>query len=152
MSIEPIMEQQIFPGTVDALEPIRQYVAAAAQAAGLDRKAIYKLCLAVDEIATNIVLHGYQEAGLEGDLKIGTSLEGDSLVVRLEDHGKRYDPNFHSVPEPENLGLPLESRPLGGLGIYLALDGVDDLQYLATDAANVHRFIVRLPHRPESKT
>lgn len=115
MSIEPIMEQQIFPGTVDALEPIRQYVAAAAQAAGLDRKAIYKLCLAVDEIATNIVLHGYQEAGLEGDLKIGTSLEGDSLVVRLEDHGKRYDPNFHSVPNLRTLAFRSSPGPSGAL-------------------------------------
>jgi anti-sigma regulatory factor (Ser/Thr protein kinase) len=152
MSIEPLMEKQIFPGTVDALEPIRKYVAAAAQSAGLDRKAIYRLCLAVDEIATNIVLHGYQEAGLEGDLKIGTSLEGGSLVVLLEDHGRPYDPNFHSVPEAEDLDLPLESKQIGGLGIYLALDGVDDLQYLATDGANVHRFVVRLPHSPESKT
>ena len=146
------MEQQTFPGTVDALEPIRKYVAAAAQSAGLDRKAIYKLCLAVDEIATNVVLHGYQEAGLEGDLKIGTSLEEGSLVILLEDHGKRYDPNSYSIPEAKDLSLPLESRLSGGLGIYLALDGVDDLQYLATDAANVHRFIVRLPHSPESKT
>jgi serine/threonine-protein kinase RsbW len=146
------MEQQIFPGTLDALEPIRNYVAAAAQSAGLDRKAIDKLCLAVDEIATNIVLHGYQEAGLEGDLKIGTSLESGSLVVRLEDHGRSYDPNFHAVPEPEDLTRDPQSKPVGGLGIYLARDGVDDLQYVATEAANVHRFIVRLPHSPESKT
>lgn len=146
------MEPQTFPGRLDALEPIRKYVAAAAQSAGLERKAIYKLCLSVDEIATNIVLHGYQEAGLEGDLKIGTSLEGGSLVVLLEDHGRPYDPNFHAVPEPEDLTRPLPSRPVGGLGIYLARDGVDDLQYLATDTANVHRFIVRLPDSPKSKT
>ena len=146
------MEPQTFPGTLDALEPIRKYVAAAARSAGLDPKAIYRLCLSVDEIATNIVLHGYQEAGLEGDLKIGTSLEGGSLVILLEDHGRPYNPNFHPVPEVEDLSLPLESKPIGGLGIYLALDGVDDLQYVATDGGNVHRFMVRLPHRPEEKT
>jgi len=148
---KPIMEQQVFPGTLDALEPIRKYVAAAAQAAGLDKSAIYKLCLSVDEIATNIVTHGYREAGLEGDVKIGTTVEDDSLVVILEDHGRPYDPNFHSVPRPEDLTLPLQSKPVGGLGIYLARDGVDDLQYQATDKANIHRFIVRLPHSPESK-
>jgi len=146
------MEQQTFPGTLDALAPIRKYVTAAAQSVGLDRVAIYKLCLSVDEIATNIVLHGYEEAGLEGDLKVGTSLEGGSLVVCLEDHGRRYDPNFDSIAEPEGLTSPLQSKPLGGLGLYLARDGVDDLQYLATEEANVHRFIVRLPHSSESKT
>ena len=145
------MEHQIFPGTLDALEPIRKYVSEAAESAGLDRSAIYKLCLAVDEIATNIVTHGYQEAGLKGNLKIGSSLEDGNLVIVLEDHGRPYDPNVHEVPEPEHLELPLEAKPIGGLGIFLALEGVDDLQYRATDAANVHRFIVRLPEVPGSK-
>jgi serine/threonine-protein kinase RsbW len=146
------VEQQIFPGTLDALEPIRKYVEAVAQSAGLEQKAVYQLCLAVDEIATNIVLHGYEEAGLDGDLKISASVQDDNLVIQLEDHGKAYDPNFHDVPDAEDLAQRLESRNIGGLGIYLALDGVDDLQYTTTDEANVHRFIVRLPHRAESTT
>lgn len=150
--VKPTMEHQTFPGTLDALEPIRKYVAAAAEAAGLDKKAVYKLCLAVDEIATNIVTHGYEEAGLEGDLKVGSALEDGNLVILLEDHGRPYDPHLHQVPQTEHLYLPLESKPIGGLGIYLALNGVDDLQYQATEAANIHRFIVRLPESPRSKT
>jgi serine/threonine-protein kinase RsbW len=146
------VEQQIFPGTLDALEPIRKYVEHVAQSAGLDHKATYKLCLAVDEIATNVVLHGYEEAGLNGDLTIGASMENDNLVIQLEDHGKPYDPNFHSVPNAEDLAERLESREIGGLGIYLALDGVDDIEYASTAKANIHRFIVRLQHEPESTT
>jgi len=144
------VEHQIFPGTLDALEPIRNYVQDAAQSAGLDHKAIYKLCLAVDEIATNVVLHGYEEAGLIGDLKIGASMDNNTLVIQLEDHGKPYDPNFHSLPNAEDLAERLEHREIGGVGIYLALDGVDDLQYTTTDKSNVHRFIVRLPEKTAS--
>ena len=139
------MEQQIFPGTLDALEPIRKYVEAAAQSAGFDHKATYKLCLAVDEIATNVVIHGYEEAGLNGDLKIKASVDNDTLVISLEDQGKPYDPNLHTVPEADDLSQPLETRKIGGLGILLAQDGVDDLQYSATGEANVHRFTIRLP-------
>jgi anti-sigma regulatory factor (Ser/Thr protein kinase) len=141
----PRLEEQTFPGTLDALAPVREYVANAAHAVGLERSATYKLCLAVDEIATNIVLHGYEEAGLKGDLKIGASVEEGKLVIRLEDQGKSYDPNLHVVPREEDLTLPLEAREVGKLGVYLALDGVDDLQYVATDHANIHRFIVLLP-------
>jgi serine/threonine-protein kinase RsbW len=140
------VEQKTFPGTLDALEPIRKYVETAAQSAGFDRKAIYKLCLAVDEIATNVVVHGYEEAGLDGDLKIQASLDNDALVISLEDHGKPYDPNLHDMPEAADLSQPLETRKIGGLGILLAQDGVDDLQYSASDEANVHRFTLRLPH------
>lgn len=136
------MEERTFPGTLDALEPIRQYVSEAAQAAGLDRSAIYSLCLAVDEIATNVVLHGYEEAGLQGELRIGASVEPDRLVIRLEDHGKSYDPNVHQMPGDEDLSLPLELRQIGGLGILLARDAVDDLQYETTAQGNVHRFVV----------
>ena len=146
------MEQHKFPGTLDALEPIRKYVESVAQSAGLDHKATYKLCLAVDEIATNVVLHGYEEAGLNGDLTIGSSVENDNLVIELEDHGKPYDPNFHALPNAEDLAQRLESREIGGLGILLALDGVDDIQYESTAKANVHRFIVRLQHERESTT
>jgi anti-sigma regulatory factor (Ser/Thr protein kinase) len=139
------VEQLTFPGTLDALEPIRKYVEAAAQSAGLDRKAVYKLCLAVDEIATNVALYGYEEAGLSGDFKIEASVDGDSLVIQLEDHGKPYDPNFHVGPDASDLSQPLETRKVGGLGILLAQDGVDNLQYSATEQGNVHRFFVRLP-------
>jgi len=139
------VEKLTFPGTLDALEPIRKYVEAAARSAGLDQKAVYRLCLAVDEIATNVILHGYEEAGLSGDVKIEASVDGDSLVIQLEDHGKPYDPNLHDVPEADDLSQPLETREVGGLGILLAQDGVDDLQYSTTDQANVHRFTVRLP-------
>jgi len=137
------VKKQTFPGTLDALEPIRKYVEASALSAGLDRKVVYKLCLAVDEIATNVVLHGYEEAGLSGDLKIESSMEDDRFVVLLEDSGRPYDPNVHTVFQAE-FDQPLESRKIGGLGIFLARDGVDELQYSATGNANVHRFIVRL--------
>ena len=145
------MEEQIFPGTLDALEPIRKYVQDAAQSAGLEHKAIYKLCLAVDEIATNVVLHGYEEAGLSGDLKIDATMADNTLVIQLEDHGKPYDPNFHALPNADDLAEQLEQREIGGLGIFLALDGVDDIQYNSTENANVHRFIINLPRGSESK-
>lgn len=139
---------QILAGTIDALEPIRSYVAQAATSAGLlDKSAVYKLCLAVDEIATNIVTHGYEEAGLQGDLKLNASIEGGLLVITLEDRGLPYDPTRHSAHLDEVMDLPPEDKPVGGLGIYLALDGVDDLQYQTIEGINRHRFVVRLPEQ-----
>ena len=91
------MSQQVFPGTLDSLAPIRDFVARAAAAAGLDRSASYNLCLAVDEIATNIVTHGYQAAGLHGDLRVDADTEAEPgrLVIRVEDNGRPYDPAKH---------------------------------------------------------
>lgn len=138
------MQERTFPGTLDALEPIRKFVSDAAEAAGLDRSAIYNLCLAVDEIATNVVLHGYEEAGLSGEMSVSAAVEPENLVITLLDHGKPYDPNFHDAPTGDDLSRPLEEREIGGLGILLALDGVDNLQYEVTDRGNEHRFVVQL--------
>jgi len=48
------------------LGKIAQYVSAAAMAATLDKKASYRLRLAVDEIATNIIVHVTRKQGWSG--------------------------------------------------------------------------------------
>ncbi len=143
------MEAVTFPGTLDALSPIRDYVKEAAASAGVGHSETYNLLLAVDEIATNVIVHGYEEAGLHGDISVEATKQDDSLVIRLSDHGKSYDPNLHQEPDDEGLFKELSDRPIGGLGIMLARDGVDDLQYESTDQGNVHRFVVRLKPPPD---
>jgi serine/threonine-protein kinase RsbW len=135
------MRERTFPGTLDSLEPVRAYVAEAARDAGLDPHRVYSLCLAVDEIATNIVLHGYEEAGLEGDIVVEALEEPGQLIIRLLDHGRTYDPEL--VPEPD-LANPL-NQPTGGWGVFLSKTGVDQFSYTSTDSGNVHRFVVELP-------
>src|SRR3954470_21270938 len=108
------MKALTLPGDLDALEPIRDYTTKAAKNAGLPDPAIYRLCLAVDEIATNVVLHGYEEAGLSGNLTVTGGVDCGRLVIQLYDSGKSYDPTKHSVPTAELLSLPLDERDVGG--------------------------------------
>jgi serine phosphatase RsbU (regulator of sigma subunit)/anti-sigma regulatory factor (Ser/Thr protein kinase) len=138
------MEAVTLPGTLDALSPIRDYVKAAAGSAGLADAVAYNLLLAVDEIATNVIVHGYEEAGLQGNVSIAATKLPDSLVIQLSDQGKPYDPFAHQEPDDDILTSALSDRPIGGLGIMLARDGVDDLQYESTEQGNIHRFIVHL--------
>ena len=137
------MPEKIFPGTLDSLAPVRAYVGEAARAAGLDSGRIYDLCLAVDEIATNIVLHGYEEAGLKGDIIVEAFQEPGQLIIRLLDYGRTYGPAQVPQPDIENA---LEQNN-GGWGIFLSKTGVDQFDYTSTDSANVHRFVVHLPDR-----
>lgn len=141
---EAQMSHTTFAGTLDSLEPIRNYVATAAASAGLDRSAIYKLCLAVDEIATNIITHGYEEAGLAGEIEISSEVLNNSFRIYLRDHGQPYAPDDHEQPADTDLGLPLEERRMGGLGILLAKDSVDELKYESGKDGNLHQFVLRL--------
>lgn len=134
------MQKKKFPGTLDSLAPVRSYVSQIARAVGLDSGRTYKLCLAVDEIATNIVLHGYEGADIKGDIIIEALHEHGRLIIRLLDHGRPYDPD--RVPEPD-LENPLKQQS-GGWGVFLSKNSVDQFDYASTDSGNVHRFVVHL--------
>lgn len=135
------MPERTFPGTLDSLAPVRAYVAEAARAAGLDSGKTYNLCLAVDEIATNIVLHGYEEVGLKGDIVVEILQEAGQLIIRLLDHGRAYDPDQLPQPDWEN---PLKQQT-GGWGVFLSKIGVDQFEYTSNDFGNAHRFVMHLP-------
>jgi anti-sigma regulatory factor (Ser/Thr protein kinase) len=47
------------PATLDSLAPLAAAVLTAARAAGLGRQAAYRLRLAVDELAANVITYGY---------------------------------------------------------------------------------------------
>ena len=135
----------IVPGTLDSLSPIADYVLAAARAAGLDVKATYRLRLAVDEIATNVISHGYADAGYVGDVVVRADFDGQVLIVTLEDTAPPFDP--FRRPEPDQVDLPLEDRPIGGLGVFLAMRGVDEFRYEHDGAHNLNIFVMRGPAR-----
>jgi anti-sigma regulatory factor (Ser/Thr protein kinase) len=131
------------PGTLDSLKAIAAYVMKAAAEAGLDKKVTYRLRLAVDEIATNIITHGYDEAGLEGEIVVQTDLDDETLTIYLDDTGAAYNPQLNEAPD--DLNLPLEERQIGGLGLYLTTRNVDKFFYKRIGNQNRHTFVVNRP-------
>ncbi len=136
------METLTVPGTLDSLSPIASYVMDAARQANLDKKRAYKLRLAVDEIVSNSIIHGYQEAGLTGDLTLSMAIENSTLTLVVEDSGLAYDPMHHNLPTEDDLGKSLMQREHGGLGIYLVLEGVDDFRYERIGDRNRNIFVM----------
>jgi serine/threonine-protein kinase RsbW len=137
---EIYMKPITVPGTLASLSLLRDYARAAAAEAGLDKKRTYRLELAVDEIATNIVNHGYQEAGLTGDVVARATITAHALTIVLEDTAVPFDPR--RLTRPEQIDLPIAERPIGGLGIYLAIENVDEFRYEYVDSHNRNIFVV----------
>ncbi|WP_435813557.1 ATP-binding protein [Streptomyces sp. NBC_01310] len=138
------------PATVGALGDIALFVLRLAGRAGLDKGAAYRLRLAVDELATNIVMHGYR--GGEGRITVrGRSGPGRVRIV-IEDSAPAFDPVEGRLPPAD--GVPPENRRIGGLGIHLALTSVDEFSYAYRDGRNISTLAVnaegtdRCPPRP----
>lgn len=134
------METLCVPGTVDSLPAVGEFVTRAARQAGLDGHATYRLRLAVDEIATNSIVHGYGRSGKRGDLLLTAHVTAGKVTVVLQESSPPYDPR--QTPPPDDLDVPPEKRLEGGLGVYLALRGVDAFHYKYDQGLNCHTFVM----------
>lgn len=109
---------------LDELAGIRSFVEDNAYANQADAQEVAELVQAVDEAATNVIRHGYR--GHAGMLEIEIERRNDALVIRMRDRAPVFDPTL--APEPD-LAMPLEKRPLGGMGIYLIRRCVDSMTH-----------------------
>lgn len=141
------MQTLTVPARLDQLSEMRRFVQAAGAQAGLPEDATYNLALAVDELATNIVLHGYEEHGLSGDISLSATADDDALNIVMEDRGEAFDPAARTPPSAEELNKPLEERRIGGLGIFLALNSVDEFTYQRLGDVNRNTLTMKRDNR-----
>ena len=94
----------------------------------------FKLRLSIEETVENVVQYAYKD-GI-GWMEVGTALEknGLTLTITLKDAGKPFNPLEKSDPD---INLPLEEREIGGLGIYLCKQLMDEVLYRYEDGCNI---------------
>ncbi len=101
---------------------------------GVDSEVIMEVNLSLDELLTNIINYGYPNSG-DGDdsheISIDMVIENDELNVVIIDDGIPFNP-LEDVKEPD-LSQKLESRQIGGMGIYLARKLTDSITYYRND-------------------
>lgn len=121
-------------------EAVACFVQALARKAGLARERAYWLRLAVEEITTNIIHHGYQGAG---PIWLTGRIGAVSVSVQIEDTARAFDPRTHD-PQVELAAAPAE-REAGGLGLFLALRKLDGFRYEYADGKNHNTLIMNRP-------
>jgi serine/threonine-protein kinase RsbW len=119
--------------SIHNLNTIREFVRSNAMALGIQQNDIFGVVLSVDEAATNIIVHGYQ--GQPGQIDIEVKRDKTYLMIEMRDQALPFDPT--RVPAPA-LTLPLDERPIGGLGIHLMRQYMDQMDYqYTTDGYNL---------------
>ena len=134
---------------LENLVVIRRFVKERAQALLTKPTAIDDIVLAVDEAATNVMVHGYQSEA--GQIEIEIQPEESSLIIRLRDQAPVFDPTY--VPEPD-LTLPFDQRPLGGLGVFLIRHFMDQVIYHPTPGGGNELTLIKegvLSKRPKDE-
>lgn len=132
---------------LNELETLRRFIEATALQLGLDREPTLDLLVALSEVATNAIVHGYR--GAPGTIDVLVHSSGPDLVIAMRDHAPRFDPT--TVPPPRT-DLPLELRQPGGMGLLLTRHYTDELRYRVTPDGHNELILVKrgvLPHPEE---
>ena len=95
---------------------------------------LFQIKLMFEEIGTNIAQYGYDEDEKTKDIRITLSSRRQSLTMEFIDDGRPFDP-FCDAPPPD-LDSSLEDRPVGGLGIHLVRNLMDEAHYRREDGRN----------------
>jgi serine/threonine-protein kinase RsbW len=88
--------------------------------------------LAVEEVITNVIVHGYKKPG--GDIDISFRITGSSTEIEVADNAPLFNPL--SLPEPDISG-DISDRKVGGLGVFLVRQVMDDVRYRHENGRNI---------------
>jgi anti-sigma regulatory factor (Ser/Thr protein kinase) len=100
---------------------------------GLSRRCLFEVNLALDELFTNIISYGFADQS-EHIIQVCISADDNVLTVVLKDDGMPFNPVERQSP---GLSCELEECKVGGLGIHLVKNLVDEVAYCRSGDQNV---------------
>lgn len=102
------------------------------RSAGFSTEDILDTQLAVEEVITNVIVHGYK--GSKGSIGITGRSADNCIEIVVTDQAPPFDPL--SIPEPD-LEADVDERKIGGLGIYLLKQVMDGVSYRFENGSNI---------------
>ncbi len=98
-----------------------------------------KLGVAFDDLLHNIVSYAYDDEE-EHEIHVSVELADRGLVATIADDGVPFDPLGRPSPDT---AAPLTEREIGGLGIHIVRNVMDELSYCRRDGRNVLTLVKR---------
>lgn len=99
----------------------------------LDQALLSSVDLALEEALANVIMYAYPE-GEKGEVTLSTHVEDYAIYMKISDMGIPFNP---LEQKEADLNVSLEERKIGGLGIHLIKEIMDELAYVYEDGRNV---------------
>lgn len=99
-----------------------------------DESLLFKIRLSIEEVVENIVQYAYEDGAGSMDVQISKEDADFMLTIKLTDQGVPFNPL--EMPDPD-LSLSAEDRQIGGLGIFLCKQMMDEVSYSYENGCNV---------------
>jgi anti-sigma regulatory factor (Ser/Thr protein kinase) len=92
----------------------------------VDAQAVYRINLALEELITNTIRHGYDDYESH-EIAVRLEVREDAILATIKDDGHEFDPLTQDMKNPQKVSL--EERPVGGLGLHLLKKMLSEMHY-----------------------
>ena len=134
--------------SMDNWDRLNDFVNESIRLAIKDKSRGYKLRLATEELISNIIKAANEVPSSDSkdvflEISARTQNEGDCswFILKTKDNGLHFDPQFASRL-PVDTEQPVSERAIGGLGLFLIQQSVDNVTYEWSDECNVYELWV----------
>ena len=120
--------------TLDNLEVVQNFVNEELENQGCSMKVMMQIEIAVEEIYVNIVHYAYNPQVGKATIRCEVTDNPMQVIIQFLDSGVPFDP---MAKEDADITLSAEERSIGGLGIYMVKQSMDEVNYEYKDGKNI---------------
>lgn len=128
------------PASVTSLSELLHRVEHICDSLNLDESKRARMMISAEEVFANISSYAYPDDEV-GNVEISITNTDDEIEIAFVDSGKRFNPLKH--PEPD-ITLSVEERPIGGLGIHMVKNSMDNVSYEYAHGRNIFKISMNL--------
>jgi sigma-B regulation protein RsbU (phosphoserine phosphatase) len=125
----------VLKNDIREMSRITDAISRVADSASCPPVVVHDVTLAMEEIFSNIVFYGFGD-NMDHNITLHLSIEEDALILTLQDEGIPFNPLNVQVGRQNK---PLEERDKGGMGIILAKNLMDQMEYRRERGKNILR-------------
>ena len=122
-----------FRNDIAEISRLAGFIDEVAEKFSLPMDMVFSLNLVLEEAVTNVIMYAYPKEEHEF-IYLSADIQDGSLVFVLTDSGKEFDPTL--MPDAD-ITLSAEDRQIGGLGIFLIRQIMNEVKYERIDNKNV---------------
>ena len=132
LGVESLKDSLTLKAELASLETVTDFVNGFMDNCGYDFKFQTQIDIVVEEVYVNICSYAYPDSS--GDVTVEIAGEGGRLMLSFADSGFEYNPLEKEDPD---ITLSAEEREIGGLGVFMVKQIMDEVTYRRTDGKNV---------------
>ena len=119
---------------IQSLPLVNEWIEQCCEEAGLGLDWVMKFQLVIEEMVSNVIFYAYDSQQQEAAIELRFTWEAGTVSILLRDWGKPFDPTAKEDPD---ITLSVEDRPIGGLGIFMVKQLMDEVRYERVGSSNL---------------